>query len=98
MSKQSDLKDANTIKQKMLQELYRFEQEVGDSTDLDLTDKRNFITAPPVPEKNYLNPDGIVDIATFCEHPYFLGLKLTPWQKLICKAFYCNKIIKIKLI
>jgi hypothetical protein len=88
MSKQSDLKDANAIKQKMLQELYRFEQEVGDSTDLDLTDKRDLITAPPVPDKNYLNPDGIVDIVTFCEHPYFLGLKLTPWQKLICKAFY----------
>lgn len=88
MAKQSDLKDANALKQKLLQDFYQFEQEVGDDSELDLTEKRDLIVAPPNPEKNFSNPDGIVDIITFCEHPYFLGLKLTPWQRLICKAFY----------
>jgi hypothetical protein len=30
----------------------------------------------------------MVDVVVFCEHPYFLNLRLTPWQKLILKVFY----------
>ncbi|MFM9449557.1 hypothetical protein, partial [Streptomyces acidiscabies] len=46
--------------------------------------------APPTPEKNVRNPHGIVDILTFCEHPYFLNQRLTPWQKMILKLFYAG--------
>ena len=89
MAKPSDLKDANQQKQRMLQELFKFEQETASEDDeIQVKDNRELISSPPEPEKNNLNPDGVVDIVTFCEHPYFLGLKLTPWQKLICKAFY----------
>lgn len=34
------------------------------------------------------NPFGYVDIITFCESPYYLNLKLYPWQELILKIFY----------
>ncbi len=34
------------------------------------------------------NPFRYVDIETFCESSYFLGLTLRPWQKLILKIFY----------
>lgn len=89
MAKPSDLKDANQQKQRMLQELFKFEQETASEDDeIQVKDNRELISSPPEPEKSNLNPDGVVDIVTFCEHPYFLGLKLTPWQKLICKAFY----------
>jgi hypothetical protein len=82
----NDLKDANAIKQKMLQELLKFEIETGDEEFN--VNSRDLAISPPEIQKSFTNPDGIVDIVTFCEHPYFLNLKLTPWQKLICKAFY----------
>lgn len=47
--------------------------------------------APPPPSQGAEtdeNPDSIVDILTFCEHDYYLGLRLTPWQGLILKTFY----------
>lgn len=74
--------------QGMLQEFKQAgEMEFGDvefKTEID----RYKVDPPPAPPKNLHNPDGIVDIITFCEHPYFLNLKLTPWQKIILKAFY----------
>lgn len=50
--------------------------------------KRNDCPPPPAPEKNKFNIDGMVDVVVFCEHAYFLNLRLTPWQKLILKVFY----------
>lgn len=89
MAKASDLRDSNQAKQRMLQELFKFEQETSDPDDIQISSTdRDYSSAPPEIKKTALNPDGIVDIFTFCEHPYFLGLKLTPWQKLICKSFY----------
>ena len=44
---------------------------------------------PPAPGAGTKdNPDSIVDIITFCENDYYLGLRLTPWQELILKTFY----------
>jgi hypothetical protein len=52
--------------------------------------RRSEAPPPPAPEKNKYNPDGMVDVVVFCEHPYFLNLRLTPWQKLILKVFYAG--------
>jgi len=59
--------------------------------DLPVARFRRHDTPPPAsPPKDKFNPDGIVDIITFCEHPYFLNLRLTPWQRLIVKCFYAG--------
>ena len=48
--------------------------------------------APPIkPEKTRFNPDQIVDIVTFIEHPYFCNLKPYPLQRLILKCFYMGQ-------
>ena len=44
---------------------------------------RSEVAPPSLPEKSRFNPDQIVDIITFIEHPYFCNLKPYPWQKLI---------------
>jgi len=36
----------------------------------------------------FKNPHRWIDIIDFCESPYYLGLNLYPWQKLILKLFY----------
>ena len=46
---------------------------------------------PAIPAKNRFNPDQIVDIVTFIEHPYYCNLKPYPWQKLILKCFYMGQ-------
>jgi hypothetical protein len=43
---------------------------------------------PPEPEVSKYNPDGIHDIITFAQHPFFCGQKLHPWQLLALKLFY----------
>lgn len=50
--------------------------------------KRTNQSPPPQPEISKYNPDGIVDIITFCTHPYFLGQTLHPFQSLALKLFY----------
>ena len=48
--------------------------------------------APPLqPEKSRFNPDQIVDIVKFIEHPYFCNLKPYPLQRLILKCFYMGQ-------
>ena len=46
--------------------------------------------------KTRFNPDQIVDIVTFIEHPYFCNLKPYPWQKLILKCFF-DKLFYLRL-
>ena len=46
---------------------------------------------PTQPDKSRFNPDQIVDIITFIEHPFFCNLKPYPWQKLILKCFYMGQ-------
>lgn len=45
----------------------------------------------PIPKDTENNPYDIIDIVTFCEHPYYLGEKLFPWQKIILKIFYMGQ-------
>ena len=52
---------------------------------------RSEVAPPSLPEKTRFNPDQIVDIITFIEHPYFCNLKPYPWQKLILKCFYMGQ-------
>lgn len=52
---------------------------------------RSEVAPPSKPEKTRFNPDQIVDIITFIEHPYFCNLKPYPWQKLILKCFYMGQ-------
>ncbi len=52
---------------------------------------RSEVAPPSLPEKSRFNPDQIVDIITFIEHPYFCNLKPYPWQKLILKCFYMGQ-------
>jgi hypothetical protein len=52
---------------------------------------RTEVLPPPKPEKAAFNPDQIVDIITFIEHPYFCNLKPHPWQRLILKCFYMGQ-------
>ena len=46
---------------------------------------------PAIPPKDRFNPDQIVDIVTFIEHPYYCNLKPYPWQRLILKCFYMGQ-------
>jgi hypothetical protein len=49
------------------------------------------VAPPSPPEKTRFNPDQIVDIVTFIEHPFFCNLKPYPWQRLILKCFYMGQ-------
>jgi hypothetical protein len=52
-------------------------------------ESRTAVPPPKPPDVDVANnPFGVVDIITFAEHPYFLGLNLFPWQKLALKGFY----------
>ena len=52
---------------------------------------RSEVAPPPKPAVGRFNPDQIVDIITFIEHPYFCNLRPYPWQKLILKCFYMGQ-------
>ena len=52
---------------------------------------RSDVSPPAKPDKSRFNPDQIVDIVTFIEHPYFCNLKPYPWQRLILKCFYMGQ-------
>ena len=81
-SKQQALREFNAFIQNV-------EKESGTTSSLSRT-PRSDMAPPPEPIKGIKNPDGIVDVITFCEHPHFLNLRLTPWQRLILKLFYCG--------
>jgi hypothetical protein len=65
-----------------------YESEFSDEV---LPSARSEIAPPPTPEKTKFNPDQIVDIVTFIEHPYFCNLRPHPWQRLILKCFYMGQ-------
>lgn len=85
------------IKTQMLQqanEVSEFFKENGyanEFADEIMPATRAEISPPQKPEKNRFNPDQIVDIVTFVEHPFFCNLKPYPWQKLILKCFYMGQ-------
>jgi len=63
----------------------------GEYDDEIMPSVRAEVMPPPTPEKTNYNPDQIVDIVTFMEHPYFCNLKPYPWQRLILKCFYMGQ-------
>ena len=86
------IQQANEVSQFFKEHGYaaEFEDDILPSARVD-------IAPPPKPEKTNFNPDQIVDIVTFIEHPYFCNLRPHPWQKLILKCFYKHLVI-IRLI
>ena len=80
------IQQANEVSQFFKEHGYaaEFEDDILPSARVD-------IAPPPKPEKTNFNPDQIVDIVTFIEHPYFCNLRPHPWQKLILKCFYMGQ-------
>ena len=80
------IQQANEVSQFFKEQGYaaEFEDDILPSTRTD-------VAPPPKPEKSNFNPDQIVDIVTFIEHPYFCNLRPHPWQKLILKCFYMGQ-------
>jgi len=77
-------------KMKMLEQLSALEIAIDqiDKPELALALEKSSVLPPNRPEKTKYNPDQIVDVVTFAEHPYYCKMKLHPWQKLVLKLFY----------
>ena len=59
MTSKNDLRDQNQAKQRMLAELFKFEQETASDEEIEVSimDKRDLASAPPEREKSLANPD-----------------------------------------
>jgi len=71
--------------------LFKDTEYADDFVDEIAPSTRSEVAPPLKPAKDRFNPDQIVDIITFIEHPYFCNLKPYPWQKLILKCFYMGQ-------
>ena len=90
-AQQHDLKTQMMQQANAVSEFFK-EQGYASEFDDDIKPATRAEIAPPTPpEKNRFNPDQIVDIITFIEHPYFCNLRPYPWQKLILKCFYMGQ-------
>jgi hypothetical protein len=91
------VKSTNELRSQLLQqansvtELFKGTEYAEDFVDEIAPATRQEVAPPPKPTKDRFNPDQIVDIITFIEHPYFCNLKPYPWQKLILKCFYMGQ-------
>jgi hypothetical protein len=98
------MRKINTAKQNHIDYKTQLLQQANDITELfkdteyaaDFEDEirpqtRTEVSPPVTPEKTRFNPDQIVDIVTFIEHPFFCNLKPHPWQRLILKCFYMGQ-------
>ena len=74
-----------------VEKFFKESEYAGEFSDDIIPATRAEVIPPPPPEKTRFNPDKIVDIITFIEHPYFCNLKPYPWQKLILKCFYMGQ-------
>lgn len=90
-AQQHDLKTQMMQQANAVSEFFK-EQGYASEFDDDIKPSTRAEVAPPTPpEKTRFNPDQIVDIITFIEHPYFCNLRPYPWQKLILKCFYMGQ-------
>jgi hypothetical protein len=71
--------------------LFKDTEYADDFVDEIAPSTRSEVAPPLKPAKDRFNPDQIVDIITFIEHPYFCNLRPYPWQKLILKCFYMGQ-------
>ena len=91
------VKSSNELRSQLLQqansvtELFKDTEYANDFADEIVPARRQEIAPPAKPAKDRFNPDQIVDIITFIEHPYFCNLRPYPWQKLILKCFYMGQ-------
>ena len=91
------VKSSNELRSQLLQqansvtELFKGTEYADDFVDEIVPATRSEVAPPPKPPKDRFNPDQIVDIITFIEHPYFCNLRPYPWQKLILKCFYMGQ-------
>ena len=86
----------NDIKSQLISQANEVSKFFKDSGYADFADEiipstRTEVAPPVKPTKSNFNPDQIVDIITFIEHPYFCNLKPHPWQRLILKCFYMGQ-------
>lgn len=88
--KLESMRKAMEAKERLKNSLNAVAEKIGDE-DIGIKSRSSNAEPPEAPEKNRKNPFGWVDIITFAEHPYFLGLNLTPWQKIILKVFYSGR-------
>ena len=90
-------KSPTELRSQMLQQansvtaLFKDTEYADDFVDEIAPSTRSEVAPPLKPAKDRFNPDQIVDIITFIEHPYFCNLKPYPWQKLILKCFYMGQ-------
>ena len=95
------VKSTNELRSQLLQqansvtELFKGTEYAEDFVDEIIPATRSEVAPPPKPPKDRFNPDQIVDIITFIEHPYFCNLKPYPWQKLIRKPYFVPENKKI---
>jgi len=89
--KQYDLKSQMLQHSAAVVDFFKEQGFEGEFTDEIFPETRSEVSHPAIPEKTRFNPDQIVDIVTFIEHPYFCNLKPYPWQKLILKLFYMGQ-------
>jgi len=91
------VKSSNELRSQLLQqansvtELFKGTEYAEDFVDEIAPATRQEVAPPVKPPKDRFNPDQIVDIITFIEHPYFCNLRPYPWQKLILKCFYMGQ-------
>lgn len=89
--KQFDLKSQMLQHSSAVVDFFKEQGFAHEFTDEIFPETRSEVAPPPKPEKTRFNPDQIVDIVTFIEHPFFCNLKPYPWQKLILKLFYMGQ-------
>ena len=90
-------KSPTELRSQMLQQansvtaLFKDTEYAEDFADEIVPNVRAEVAPPTRPDKTRFNPDQIVDIVTFIEHPYFCNLKPYPLQRLILKCFYMGQ-------
>ena len=90
-------KSSNELRTQLLQqansvtEFFKDTIYAGEFADEIVPSTRQEVAPPLKPAKDRFNPDQIVDIITFIEHPFFCNLKPYPWQKLILKCYYMGQ-------
>lgn len=87
----NDVKSQLLLQASEVEKFFRGSEYAEEFSDDVVPATRAEVIPPPAPDKSRFNPDQIVDIVTFIEHPYFCNLKPYPWQKLILKCFYMGQ-------
>ncbi len=88
---QAEIRQQLIMQANQAQERFKDTEYAEDFADEIVPNVRAEVAPPIRPERTRFNPDQIVDIVTFIEHPYFCNLKPYPLQRLILKCFYMGQ-------